>query len=260
MNILEEIIGEKRKEVFSRKDLIPAGFYEKVPAFRRERPSFGDAIKRPFPSVIAEFKRKSPSRGVINSSAAIYETIAGYSISGASAISVLTDHNYFGGSLVDLQDSALLSHLPLLRKDFIIDEYQVIEAKAYGASAILLIASVLKSDQVKMLSQLANGLGIDVLFEIHDEKELDKWFPGIKIVGVNNRNLSSFRMQPERSLKLLQNIPRECIKVAESGISDAETVKEWFNAGFDAFLIGETFMKTEKPWITAKNFILDLVC
>ncbi len=260
MNILKEIIGEKRKEVSSRKDMIPIQLYEKVPAFRRERASFMDSLRRPFPAIVAEFKRKSPSRGIINSSAGIYETISGYATAGVNAISVLTDHNYFGGSLADLQDASLLSPLPLLRKDFIIDEYQVIEAKAYGASAILLIASVLESEQVKILARLATGIGLDVLFEIHSEKELDKWCPEIKIVGVNNRDLSSFQMQPEKSLLLLEKLPAEVIKVAESGISFPETVREWYNSGFDAFLIGETFMRTEKPWITARNFILDIVC
>ena len=258
MNILEKIIIHKRKEVDSRKEMIPARSYEGFPSYRIRRASFSEALANNYPSVIAEFKRKSPSRGVINAETCIYATITGYAKAGVDAISVLTDTVFFGGSLCDLQDASILTSQPLLRKDFIIDEYQIIEAKAFGASAILLIASILSVSQVKSMSFLARTLGMDVLLEINKEKELDKWIPDITLVGVNNRDLSSFEVNIENSLALLQKIPSECLKVAESGISDTETVRKLYREGFDAFLIGEAFMKTEKPYDTAASFINDI--
>jgi indole-3-glycerol phosphate synthase len=255
MNILNDIIKIKRKEIISRKDMIPAQMYERNPAFHLMRASFADSLRSSFPAIIAEFKRKSPSKGIINSSADLYQTITGYSESGVNAISVLTDSNFFGGSLTDLQDASFLTPLPLLRKDFIIDAYQIIEAKVYGASAILLIASVLTKDEVKKLAAFAIGLGLDILFEIHKEEDMDKFCPEIKIVGVNNRDLQSFRVNPDNSIKLLEKIPAGCIKVAESGIQDTATISRLYQSGFQVFLIGETFMKTEKPWLTAKTYV-----
>lgn len=258
MNILNDIISNKRKEVAARKQMIPANSYEGFPAWKSKPPSFRDALINEYPSIIAEFKRKSPSKGIINPVAGIYETIRGYTKAGVNAISVLTDSVYFGGSLCDLQDASVLTKIPLLRKDFVIDEYQLTEAKAFGASAILLIASVLTSAEVKSLALRTRELGMEVLFEVHSQDELDKWCPEIGIVGVNNRNLSSFQVNIENSIRLLEKIPTECIKVAESGISKAETVRELYRAGFNAFLIGETFMKADKPWLAAEAFILNL--
>lgn len=258
MNILDQIIDNKRREVQSRKKMIPAKVYMDFPAFGMKRPSFPESLQNEYPSVIAEFKRKSPSKGVINQHADLYEIITGYTSAGVNALSVLTDREFFGGSLCDLQDASVLSHLPLLRKDFVIDEYQIIEAKSIGASAVLLIASVLTALEVKVLTARAREFGMDVLFEIHDENELDKWYPEIRIVGVNNRDLSSFEVNIGNSIKLLEKIPAECIKVSESGISNPEMIRELHLAGFNAFLIGEAFMKTAKPWETAEEFILNL--
>ncbi len=258
MNILNKILEVKKKEVMARKEMIPANVYMKVPEYKLERASFYNAIKNPYPSIIAEFKRKSPSRGIINPTANLYDIITGYTNAGVQAISVLTDYEFFQGSLSDLQDATLLSSLPTLRKDFILDEYQIFEAKAFGASAILLIASILNADEVKNLTRIASDCGMDVLFEIYDEKDLDKWFPEIKIIGINNRNLDSFTINPDHSLKLLNKLPGSCIKVVESGISDINTVIQLFKEGYEAFLIGEAFMKTIEPGTTARKFIKEI--
>lgn len=258
MNILDEIVEKKRKEVAFRKNMISSASYQSSMAFRLKKASFYDALVSTSPSLIAEFKRRSPSKGVINNAAGIYETISGYSVAGVNAISVLTDCEFFGGSLCDLQDASLITSLPVLRKDFIIDEYQIIESKAYGASCVLLIASILTAGEVKAFSAMAKEFNLDVLFEIHNEKDLDKWCPGIQIVGVNNRNLSTFDVNTHNSIQLVEKIPSECIKVAESGITDINLVMDLYNAGYHAFLIGETFMKTAKPWITAADFVSNL--
>jgi indole-3-glycerol phosphate synthase len=258
MDILQKIIRNKQKEVASRKEMIPAGIYESFPGFKMSRPSFSAALRNNYPSVIAEFKRRSPSKGLINETAGIYETITGYERAGVNAVSVLTDSVFFGGSLCDLQDASTLTSVPLLRKDFIIDQYQIFEARAYGASAILLIASVLSKEEVSNLSLFARSLELEVLFEIHEEVEIDKWDPAISMVGINNRNLSTFDVNMENSVRLAGKLPGECIKVAESGITSPDTVKGLYKAGFNAFLIGEAFMKTSEPWVTAGNFISDL--
>ena len=258
MNILDKITACKRKEISSRKQSIPAKSLEAYPAFKLSLASFRQSLINPFPSLIAEFKRKSPSKGFINADISLYEVITAYNKAGVQAISVLTDKEFFGGSLYDLQEASGLSVLPLLRKDFVIDEYQIIEAKAFGASAVLLIASILTAKEIIRFSNFTLALGMDVLFEVHNEKELDKWFPGINIVGVNNRNLSTFEVNIEHSVTLLEQIPGECIRVAESGISKPDTVKHLYNAGFNAFLIGEAFMRAKNPYEKAEQFISDL--
>lgn len=238
--------------------MIPADVYMKIPEYKLNRSSFASALKNPFPSIIAEFKRKSPSKGIINPIADLYDIITGYTKAMVQSISVLTDYEFFQGSLSDLQDASILSSLPTLRKDFIIDEYQIFESKAFGASAILLIASVLEAREIKHLTRVANDSGIDVLFEIHDEKDLDKWFPEIKIIGINNRNLPSYTVDPDYSFKLLDKLPSTCIKVTESDINDINTVIQLFNEGCEAFLIGEAFMQTTEPGAVAKKFVEDI--
>ncbi len=258
MRILDEIIGKKRKEVASRKNMIPSASYLSSLAFRMKRASFSDSLVNSYPTVIAEFKRKSPSKGVINNSSGLYETITGYTNAGVNAISVLTDCDFFGGSLCDLQDASCYSSLPLLRKDFIIDEYQILESKAFGASCILLIASILTHGEIKAFTAIANEFDLDLLFEIHNESDLDKWCPGIQIIGVNNRDLGNFKINTGKSLQLVDKIPSECIKVAESGISDINVATELYKSGYQAFLIGENFMKSINPWIAAEDFICNL--
>jgi indole-3-glycerol phosphate synthase len=258
MNILEKIAAVKREEVKSRKKMKPVSLLEKSAFFKRRMPSFYDAVAKPGPSVIGEFKRKSPSGGDINPGADIRQVALGYQDAGTAAISVLTDERFFGGNNDDLQNVAGLIKVPLLRKDFIIDGYQVVEAKSIGAGAILLIASLLSKEEVETLSGMALDLGMDILFEIHDLTDLGKIGKNIKIVGVNNRNLKTFEISMENSDELLRHLPQDCLKVAESGIQTSEDVRRLFNKGYDAFLIGEKFMKSDEPGKSAAHFINNL--
>jgi indole-3-glycerol phosphate synthase len=255
MDILEKIASAKREEVKFRKLKAPADQLERSHFFRREMPSFHKALAEPGPSVIGEFKRKSPSRGDINPSADIRNVALGYQKAGVKAMSVLTDGKFFGGKNTDLLDAAELINIPILRKDFIVDEYQVLEAKSIGASAILLIASLLERDEVEIFSELAFSLGMDVLFEIHCLADLEKMSRNINIIGVNNRNLRTFEVTIDNSDGLLKYLPENSLKVAESGIQTPEDVRLLFDMGYDAFLIGETFMKASDPGIAAKTFI-----
>lgn len=258
MDILNTIIAFKRNEVKVKKKLYPVSKLEDSVFFKREMPSFYKALTKPEPSIIGEFKRKSPSKGVINFTAAVEQVVRGYEKAGIAAMSILTDKEFFDGEDIDLQNVAGFAKIPLLRKDFIVDEYQVIESKSIGAGAILLIASVLSKKEVIKLSNLALNLGMDILFEIHDEKDLDKMNPEIKIIGVNNRNLKTFGVSLDNSRDLFLHLPLNCLKVAESGFQTYNDVKQLFTIGYDAFLIGETFMRSNNPGITAEWFIKDL--
>lgn len=259
MNILERITAAKREVLKVRKTTNPASTLERSVYFKRQMPSFHEALETPGPSIIGEFKRQSPSKGIINMRADIRQVAKGYQAAGVAAMSVLTDEEFFGGTSSDLQEVAGFLQIPLLRKDFIIDEYQVIEAKSAGAAAILLIAAILNKKEIEILSGLATDLGMDILFEIHDEKELDKLNEKIRIVGVNNRDLKNFEINPDKSAGFLQRLPKDCLKVAESGFHATGDVKMLHKMGYDAFLIGENFMKTEDPGIAAARFINDLM-
>jgi indole-3-glycerol phosphate synthase len=258
MDILERIVVSKREEIRIRKQLNPLTQLEKSVFFDRSMPSFFNALEQPGPSVIGEFKRKSPSKGIINSSSDIGQVANGYHDAGVSAMSILTDTEFFGGGNDDLATVASFSPLPLLRKDFIIDEYQVIESKSIGASAILLIGSILTGTEVETLSSLAFSLGMDVLFEIHDEDDLEKMSHNIRMVGVNNRNLKTFEINMENSLDLLQQLPSDCLKIAESGFQTLTDVRKMHARGYDAFLIGEKFMRSDDPSKSASEFISGL--
>jgi indole-3-glycerol phosphate synthase len=258
MNILEKIAAFKREEVRSRKLATPVNMLEKSACFKLAVPSFHDALAKPGPSVIAEFKRKSPSRGDINPSADILQVALGYQDAGTAAISVLTDTEFFGGNNSDLQDVAGAVKIPVLRKDFVVDEYQVVEAKSLGAGAILLIASILTKKEVDTLSELSLNLGMDILFEIHDMADIEMISRNIKIIGVNNRNLKTFEVSMDNSNDLLQHLPGDCIKVAESGIQTYKDVIQLFKKGYNAFLIGENFMKSDDPGKSAKIFMNNL--
>ena len=258
MDILEKIAAFKREEVKSRKRKNPVTTLEKSAFFKRRMPSLYEALGKTGPSIIGEFKRKSPSRGVINPAADIGKVALGYQEAGITALSVLTDEEFFGGKNSDLQLAAGLLKIPVLRKDFIVDEYQVVEAKSIGAGAILLIASILKKKEADKLSELALNLGMDILFEIHDLSDLDKMSQNIRIIGVNNRDLKTFEVSMDNSNELFQHLPKNCLKVAESGFQTCEDVKNLFTIGYDAFLIGESFMKSEDPGMAAARFINDL--
>lgn len=254
MNILEEIIVEKRIEVDTLKKNFPVETLVKKSSFSDECYPLEGFIKDPSRSgIIAEFKRRSPSKGWINQEADVEKVTRGYASYGASALSVLTEKNFFGGSLEDLE-KARMNEIPLLRKDFIIDEYQLIEAKAYGADVILLIASCLKKNEIKELSHTAKNLGLNVLLELHTEDELDTICDTIDVVGINNRNLKTFEVDIENSIRMAQQIPSKC-KVSESGIDSADTMTKLRREGFDGFLIGERFMREKMPAIAFKNFL-----
>ena len=254
MNILNKIIDAKRAEVKRLKAMVPIDSLEKSAFFDSDRPSFYDALSADGPGIIAEFKRKSPSKGTIHAHARISEIVRAYQMAGAVACSVLTDI-FFAGQSEDLLNAFSVSALPLLRKDFIIDEYQIVEARSLGASAILLISSVLTSSEIKQFTQMAHQLQMDVLFEVHNMEEIEKADAGIRIFGVNNRDLNSFQTDPARSFELIENVPSASIKVSESGLDNPETVNALYEAGYHAFLIGENFMKTGNPGEAAMNFI-----
>jgi len=255
MDILNKIAAFKKEEVKRRKIQIPERDLQKSVFYELTPPSFYESLIRNEPAIIGEYKRKSPSKGIINSTANVRDVANGYQNAGVAAMSILTDNEFFGGDNSDLSDIATFSQLPLLRKDFIVDEYQVIEAKSIGASAILLIGSILTAKESDELTMLAVELGLDVLFEIHDLRDLEKMNEKIRIVGVNNRNLRTFEINMRNSLDLLPKLPQHCLRVAESGFSSVKDVKEMFMGGYNAFLIGERFMKTADPGKTASDFI-----
>ena len=256
MNILEKIVAQKRIEVAERKALIPIALLEKSIYFNSPTVSLKSYLLREDKSgIIAEFKRKSPSKGNINKYAKVDEVTLGYMQSGASALSVLTDEQFFGGSDNDLKKARKLNYCPILRKDFIIDEYQIIEARSIGADAILLIASVLSKEEIIRFSNLAKKLSLEVLLEVHNEKELDKIPNEEVLVGVNNRNLETFEVSLQNSIDLFPKLPNSVVKVAESGIKTPEDIALLKSFGYNGFLIGEQFMKTPNPSSACRVFI-----
>lgn len=258
MNILDKIIADKFKEVELKKSLIPVSQLEASVLFERKCVSLAENLKNGS-GIIAEHKRRSPSKSVINQSLNVQDVASGYENAGASGISVLTDGKYFGGSLEDLLYARASVNIPILRKEFMIDEYQVIEAKAYGADAILLIAAVLTEKQLTYLADSAKKLGMDVLLEVHNEEELQKSLKvNADMIGVNNRNLKTFEVDITNSKKLSALIPDDLVKVSESGISDTAAIADLKSFGFEGFLIGENFMRTDDPGAAAKEFITQL--
>jgi indole-3-glycerol phosphate synthase len=253
--ILDEIITYKKKEIESCKELFPVSDLEDIPLFSRSVFSLKESILDPQKtSIIAEFKRKSPSKGVINDHTFVDDVTQSYAASGASGLSILTDFNFFGGSIDDLLIARQMNQIPILRKEFIIDEYQLIEAKAYGADAILLIASCLEAMEIERLYNFAHTLGLEVLVEIHDEEEILLVNDNADLIGINNRNLKTFEVNLEQSKKLVKKLPSDIPKIAESGISNPETLVDLKNHGFDGFLIGENFMKTTNPGFAFNDF------
>jgi len=256
MNILDKIIRDKRKEVALKKEHLPIQILEQTPFFNRDTISLASKLRKSETGIIAEFKRKSPSKLVINNTATVDNVAIGYENAGVSGMSVLTDEIYFGGTLDDLVSARENCNLPLLRKDFVIDKYQLLEAKAFGADVILLIAAVLTKQEIKQFSELAKSLKLEVLLEVHNKEELQKSImPSIDMLGVNNRNLKTFEVSLEMSKQLASFIPNDFVKISESGISSIEAIQELKPYGYQGFLIGENFMKTENPGESAKTFI-----
>ncbi len=258
MNILDKIIEHKKKEVATAKATVSLHQLEQSPNFNR--PVFSlkqfllDETKT---GIIAEFKRKSPSKGIINDKAPVEEVTAAYTRHGASALSVLTDEHFFGGSTADLV-KARVNNIPVLRKDFIVDAYQIAEARAMGADVILLIAACLTPQQVKELAAYATSLQLEVLLELHTEQELEHVCGETAIVGINNRDLKTFSVDINLSIALSKRIPADKIKIAESGINDIETIRTFKNEGYHGFLIGENFMKEPDPAIAFAEFVKQL--
>lgn len=258
MNILDKIIERKRIEVAQRKSETPVAELERSGFFGRQTLDLKTFLLDDSKTgIIAEFKRQSPSKGIINASADVVEVTHAYTANGASCLSVLTDEYFFGGSTADLI-KARVNNIPLLRKDFIVDDYQVTEAKAMGADLILLIAACLTVAEVKHLAGFAKHLGLGVLLELHAAEELGHICDDTELVGINNRNLKTFEVDIDRSLKMAEKIPAGKVKIAESGISNIATIQLFRNNGFRGFLMGENFMKEADPGQAFAKFAQEL--
>ena len=256
MSILKQIVSDKHIELGLKKDLVSTKQLEQSELFHLNTHSLTQKLRKSTSGIIAEHKRRSPSKAAINLNSNIESIARGYENAGACGMSVLTDEPYFGGTLDDLKLARSSCNLPLLRKDFIIDEYQIIEAKANGADVILLIAAVLSRDAIKHFSELAKSLELEVLLEVHNEEELHKSImPSIDLLGVNNRNLKTFETSIDISKSLSELIPDDFIKVSESGIHSVDAIRELKTYGYQGFLIGENFMKTNNPGKSASEFI-----
>ena len=255
MNILEKIIAYKRKELAASIKRTPVKKLESSILFTREVIPLTDYILNPAKTgIIAEFKRKSPSKGIINQVSDIEQVTSGYCRYGASGISVLTDNEFFGGSSNDLSHARAVCPVPILRKDFIIDEYQIIEARAIGADAILLIAAALDKNRILQLARFARSLELQVLLEIHDPGEIETVNEFINIIGVNNRDLNTFRVNTKISIEMVEKIPEQFVRISESGISSPAILKKLREAGYHGFLIGEIFMHTDDPVAAFSGF------
>ena len=259
MNILEKIVATKKQEIAFSKSKNPISNLEKSDFFDRQTVSLKSNILKPESTgIIAEFKRKSPSKGIINDSANVEDVVRQYEMAGVAGASVLTDNEYFGGSYEDLISARNKVAIPLLRKDFMVDDYQFFEAKSWGADVILLIASILSPKEVLHFTNLAKSLGLEVLLELHDERELDHVNELVDMVGINNRNLKTFEVDIDQSIRMANKLGSQFVKIAESGISNINTLKQFRESGFNGFLIGEQFMKTNNPGLACENFIAEL--
>ncbi|MBL4744747.1 MAG: indole-3-glycerol phosphate synthase TrpC [Flavobacteriaceae bacterium] len=257
MDILEKIIAHKKQEVAQLKQEVQIEKLVKSPSFQHAPISLKNSLtKAGSTGIIAEFKRQSPSKGVINSNASVIEVTQGYLEANVAAQSILTDTKFFGGNILDLMQARSVNDtIPILRKDFIVDGFQIIEAKSIGADSILLIAACLTTQELKNYGRLAEDLGLEVLYEVHSKEDLDKIELDNKIIGINNRNLKTFEVDLEHSIELASQIPDSCIKVSESGISNPRIITGLKEYGFQGFLIGENFMKSENPGFACQEFI-----
>jgi len=256
MKILDNIISDKKIEIETLSKIVSISDLEKQKDFTKQSKSLKESIKKSKSGIICEFKRKSPSNEKINYKSNISEVINGYEKAGAVGVSILTNKKYFDGSLSDINEVKNSVDIPILRKEFIISEYQIVESKSIGADAILLIASILDKEEIKNYSSLAKSLGLEVLLEIHSIDELNKISnTDVDIIGVNNRNLDTLDIDIENSVRIFEKIPSEFVKISESGISKVDSIIKLIKVGYDGFLIGENFMKTSKPEESAYNFI-----
>ena len=259
-NILDKIVQQKLAEVAVQKEQTPIFQLMETENFKRKCYSAKESISKQGASgVIAEFKRQSPSKGVINGTAKPADVVNDYEEAGASMVSVLTDEKFFGAKASDFASARETLNIPLLRKEFIVDSYQIYQSKAMGADVILLIAAILTPQRCKDFAFIAKDLGMEVLLELHDDAELEHVNKYVDLVGINNRNLKDFSVDTERSIRLAKRLPEDMIRVAESGLDSPEVVKDMRENGFQAFLMGEHFMKTDSPGDTCKSFIKEIV-
>ena len=257
MTILDKIIEQKKQKVTESKSKISVEQLKDSEFFGRETFSLKETLKSKS-GIITEFKRQSPSKGIINNKVSPLEVVSQYEKFGASAVSILTDRDFFGGSFEDILSIRNQINIPVLRKDFMIDEYQFYEAKSIGADVILLIAACLSQTQVLEFTELAHQLNLEVLLEIHSEEELDHINKNIDLVGINNRNLKDFKVDLQHSVNLKNQLPNDILSVAESGIYNEEDFKFLKEKGFDGFLMGEYFMKNEDPGKKFGEFVREV--
>ena len=256
MKILDKIVYDKKSEIENLSKIVSISDLENKKDFTKQSKSLKESIKKSKSGIICEFKRKSPSNEKINYKSNVSDVINGYEKAGAVGVSILTNKKYFDGSISDINEVKKSINIPILRKEFIISEYQIIESKSIGADAILLIASILNKEDIKNYSSLAKSLGLEVLLEIHSIDELNKISnTDVDIIGINNRNLDTLDIDIKNSIDMFEKIPSEFIKISESGISKVESIIRLIKVGYDGFLIGENFMKTSKPEESAYNFI-----
>jgi indole-3-glycerol phosphate synthase len=260
MTILDQIVQKKRKEVAAAKMITSYIHLEERELFQREPLSFKEFLLDPARTgIIAEYKRKSPSKGIINDQSRVKDVTQAYAAAGASALSVLTDRHFFMGSKKDLLEARKFNNIPILRKDFMIDEYQIVEAKTLGADIVLLIAAILTPAEIKQFAALAKSLGMNTLLEVHNLEELQRSLDdNLDAIGVNNRNLADFTVSVETSFQLAEHIPGGVLKISESAISNTHTIKQLKEAGFNGFLIGETFMRQADPGLAMEEFVKGL--
>ncbi|MCW3804381.1 indole-3-glycerol phosphate synthase TrpC [Plebeiibacterium marinum] len=248
MNILDKIVAQKKTEVARQQEFVTIDKLRKYDAYNIEVPSLKKHLTDgKHNGIISEYKRKSPSKGIINNISTVENVVPLYEKAGVSGISVLTDSEFFGGNKSDLIAARKVTTVPILRKDFMISSYQVHEAKAIGGSAILLIAAILSYDEAHELSKLAKDLGLDILMEVHSKEELEIVNPLVDVVGVNNRNLKTFEVSLQQSIDLAAAMPNDVVKISESGIYTPEDIFLLRENGFQGFLIGENFMRTKNP-------------
>jgi len=258
-DILNKIINQKKLEVEEKKELFPIKLLESSTYFSTPTVSMKKYLLRKDKfGIIAEFKRKSPSKGDINLYSDVEEVSIGYMQANASALSILTDTSFFGGKNEDLTIARKFNYCPILRKDFIIDEYQIIEARSIGADTILLISACLSKSTIYNLAKLAKSLGLETILEVHNNKELQKFNSFIDIIGVNNRDLKSFEVSIQKSIEIFPELPENIVKISESGLNDTESINQLKNIGYNGFLIGEYFMKQSNPALACEKLIRKL--
>lgn len=255
-DILDVIVANKRREVAAAKTVITEDqMFSMARQLKRQPLSLKGALSGNYSGIIAEFKRRSPSKGNIHQCAEVEPIVKGYAANGAAACSILTDTRFFGGSLADFDVARQSVHIPLLRKEFTVDVYQIAEAYVHGADAILLIASVLTREEIEAMLVVTHDLGMEAIVEIHNDKEIDKIAACTDIIGVNNRNLRTFTTDVDASYNMIQKLPADIMKIAESGICSHNDIHRLRTIGYSGFLIGETFMKKDDPALALKTFI-----